>query len=114
MSCVALDDDLFTPRLIFLGVPTAGENFNVTCRFDGVVERVVVEEASVQFRSPIPGMGVQESYVTRDGPAYIRQVKLNPAMTNDFGKYRCRAIIDVLLGDTFLSPTVAADLQIRS
>ena len=114
MSCVALDDGLFTPRFIFLGVPTAGENFNVTCRLDGIVERVVVEEVSVQFRSPIPGMGIQEPNVLRDGPAYIRQVKLNPAMTNDFGSYRCRVIVDVLLGDTFVSPTVIVDLQITS
>ena len=42
ITCIALSDAVFTPRIIIPGVPTAGDNFNIICRLDGVVERLAL------------------------------------------------------------------------
>ena len=84
ITCIALSNAVFTPRVIIPGVPTAGDNFNIICRLDGVVERLAVTPFAVTlaFSMPPGGMAGNQS---RNGSAYIREHILNPLMTSGVG-----------------------------
>ena len=84
---VALSSDLFTPDIIIPGAPTAGDNFNIICRLDGVVERLVgTPTVSLSFLSPPGGLSGGQSH---DGSAFIRPRIFNPGKTSDVGIYSC-------------------------
>ena len=110
MLFVALSDNLFTPDIIIPGTPTAGDNFNITCRLDGVVERLVGTPTVLLLFSSLPGGGVTGN-LFRDGLAYIRQHRFNPGMTNDAGTYACIAAV---LSNFFFFSTSSETLQIKS
>ena len=72
-------------------MPTAGDNFNIICRLDGVVERLVGTLAvTLSFPNPPGGAPGDQS---RDGLAYIRPRFFNPGMTDDVGVYTCLAVV---------------------
>ena len=104
ITCIALSNAVFTPRIIIPGVPTAGDNFNIICRLDGVVERLAVTPFAVTlaFSMPPGGMAGNQS---RNGSAYIREHILNPLMTSDVGTYRCNAST-ILSNGGFLAPII--------
>ena len=107
---VALSDNLFTPDIIIPGVLTAGDNFNITCRLDGVVERLVgTLDVFLSFIT-VPGGGLNSDQY-RDGLAYIRSHFLNPGMTGDSGTYRCRAFV---INSFFFVSLSSENLQIKS
>ena len=107
---VALSNDLFTPDIIISGAPTAGDNFNIICRLDGVVERLVgTPTVTLSFTNPPGGVSGGQS---RDGLAYIRPRIFNPGKTNDVGTYTCGAIVLLSLG--VFSSTASEILQIQS
>ena len=101
---------LFIPDITIPGIPTARDNFNIICRLDGVVERLVgVPLVSLSFVNS-PG-GAPEAQ-SRDGSAYIIQRIFNPGKTSDVGTYSCVTLIISSQG-IILSP--ASDiLQIQS
>ena len=82
----------FTPRIIIPGVPTAGDNFSILCRLDGVVERLAVTlvSLSLAFINPAGGTAGEMS---QNRSAYIRPHFLNPGMTDDVGTYTCLATV---------------------
>ena len=105
---VALSNDLFTPDIIIPGVPTAGDNFNITCRLDGVVERLVDTPVVIlEFSNAPGGLSGDQS---QDGLAYIRPRFFDPGMTDDSGTYSCIAII---LSWKFISSS-SGTLQMKS
>ena len=108
--CVALNPYLFIPDIIIPGIPTAGDNFNIICRLDGVVERLVgVPLVSLSFVNS-PG-GAPEAQ-SRDGSAYIIPRIFNPGKTSDVGTYSCVTVVISSLG-IILSPAREI-LQIQS
>ena len=110
MLFVELSNDLFTPDIIIPGAPTAGDNFNIICRLDGVVERLVGTPAIIlAFSNPQGGLS---GSLYRDGLAYIRPRLFNPGTTGDIGTYTCVAV--VILGWIFSSSSSGGTLQIKS
>ena len=107
---VALSDNLFTPDIIIPGVPTAGDNFNITCRLDGVVERLVGTLDVFLLFINVPGGGLTSGQY-RDGLAYIRSHFLNPGMTGDTGTYHCRALV---INSFFFASYSSENLQLKS
>ena len=108
---VALSNDLFTPDIIISGAPTAGDNFNIICRLDGVVERLVGTPTVVlSFLSPPGGVSGSQS---RDGLAYIRPRLFSPGMTDNSGTYTCVATVIPSSGG-FFGCISSGILQIRS
>ena len=106
---VALSNDLFAPDVIIPGVPTAGDNFNIICRLDGVVESLVGSPVVIlSFISPPGGASEDQS---KDGSAYIIPRIFNPGMTSDVGTYTCATVITTSM--TFIS-TSSRILQIQS
>ena len=106
-----LSNAVFTPRVIIPGVPTAGDNFNIICRLDGVVERLAVTPiVFLTFANPPGGTPGDQS---QDGSAYNLPRIFNPGMTDDVGTYRCHAIVDTPSGGLFFGLT-SETLQIRS
>ena len=88
---IALSNDLFTPDVIIPGVPTAGDDFNIICRLDGVVERLVgTPTVILSFINPPGGAPGDQAH---DGSAYIRPLIFNPGKTSDFGTYTCIATV---------------------
>ena len=106
---VALSNDLFTPDIIIPDAPTAGDNFNITCRLDGVVERLVGTPTVILGFSNSPG-GLSGDQ-SRDGSAYIRPRFFDPGMTDDSGTYSCFAVI---LSWSFISSSSSGTLQMKS
>ena len=107
---VALSNDLFTPHVIIPGTPTAGDNFNIICRLDGIVKRLVSTPAVLLiFISPPGGVSGDQS---RDGSAYIRPRIFNPGKTSDVGTYICGA--SVFLSSGLFGDTASGILQIQS
>ena len=109
---VALSNDLFTPDIIIPGAPSAGGNFNISCRLDGVVERLVgTPTVSLVFANPPGGA---ERDLSQDGLAYIRPRIFHPGKTSDAGNYTCVAAVIILsIGDVF-GNTASEILQIQS
>ena len=86
MYSIDLTRELFTPTVIVPRIPTAGEDFTITCRLDGVVERLVVGTVTLGWFLPPGGTpGMQ----TRDGTAYTIPLQFTPVMTMNAGTYRC-------------------------
>ena len=107
---VALNGNLFTPDVIIPGAPTAGDEFNITCRLDGVVERFVGMQAVSLSFSNTPGMPGQQS---QDGLAYSRSFFFNPVTSGDIGTYTCIATVISSSGSAFVSSS-SETLQIKS
>ena len=106
---LALSGSLFLPDVIIPGVPTAGDNFNIICRLDGVVERLVnTPQVVLAFVSPLGGASGEQS---QDGLAFIRPRIFNPMEISDVGNYTCAASI-ISLG--FIATSSPNVLQIRS
>ena len=107
---VAIRNDLFVPDIIIPGAPTAGDKFNITCRLDGVVERLVgTPTVLLSFLSPPGGVtGIQ----FQDGLAYSRSHSFKPGMTDDVGNYTCAASVFLSLG--LFGSTSSRILQIQS
>ena len=111
LSNLALGNNLFIPDVIIPGVPTAGDNFNITCRLDGVVERLVDPmTVSLTFINNPPG---EPENQYRDGSVYIRPQAFNPGKTSYVGTYICLASVIPSSGG-FFGGTSSNDLQIRS
>ena len=111
---VALSNNLFTPDITIPGTPTctAGDNFNIICRLDGVVERLVgTPTVTLSFTNPPGGVSGGQS---RDGLAYIRPRIFNPVMIDDAGKYTCFATVYIHLRGYFENTSPIGILQIRS
>ena len=108
---VALSNDLFTPDIIIPGAPTAGDNFNITCRLAGVVERLVgTPTVILSFINPPGGASGDQS---RDGLTYIRSHFFNPGTTGDSGTYSCRALVSSSSDMIFIHSS-SETLQIKS
>ena len=108
----ALSNAVFTPRVIIPGVPTAGDNFNIICRLDGVVERLpLMPSVLLGFAFPPGGISGETSM---DGDAYFRPHIFSPGMTDDVGTYQCRAVVDLPPASSFTSPLISDILQINS
>ena len=111
MLLVAFSNDLFTPDIIIPGAPTAGDNFNIICRLDGVVERLVGAPTVLLSFVNTPGGAPGDQ--SQDRSAYIRPRIFNPGETSDVGTYTCLATVILSLGGAFVSATNRI-LQIRS
>ena len=109
LSNLALSNNLFTPDIIIPGVPTAGDNFNIICRLDGVVERLVGTTTVILSFINSPGGAPADQ--SRDGSAYIRPRIFNPGKTSHVGTYTC--VATVIHGQSFVATSLQA-LQIRS
>ena len=108
--CPALTGDLFTPDVIIAGVPTAGEEFNIACRLDGVVERLAgTHTVSLSFPSPPGGVEGKQS---RDGSAYVMRLFFIPVITSDAGTYGC--VSKVTVHSSLFQRTSNGVLQIQS
>ena len=102
--------DLFTPAIIVPVTPTAGEDFNITCRLDGVVERLVVGIVTLGWFLPPAGTpGMQ----TRDGTAYTISLQFTPVVTSNTGTYECVARIQNIPSLTVLE-SQGGDLLVQS
>ena len=108
---IALNNDLFTPDIIIPGVPTAGDDFNIICRLDGVVDRLV--GAPTVTLSFVNQPGGEPGEQAHDGSAYIRPRIFNPVKTSDVGSYACFAVVVPSTGG-FFGSTASKILQIQS
>ena len=84
---IALNNAVFTPRVTIPGVPTAGDNFNIFCRLDGVIERLAVTVSVGLVYTSAPGGMSGE--ILQTGPVRTRLRMFNPGMTDDVGMYTC-------------------------
>ena len=92
-------------------MPTAGDKFNIICRLDGVVERLVgTPTVSLSFGNPPGGVSGEQF---QDGSAYIRSRTFNPGKTSDVGTYRCFALVDAA-AKNFFGGIAIGILQIQS
>ena len=92
-------------------MPTAGDNFNIICRLDGVVERLVgTPTATLSFINPSGGAPGDQS---QDGSVYILPRIFNPGKTSDVGTYTCVAVVLPSIGG-FFGSTTSRTLQIQS
>ena len=108
----ALSNALFTPHVIIPGVPTAGDNFNIICRLDGVVERLVTPTVILTFLNPPGGTAEDQS---QDGSAYTLPRIFNPGMTDDVGTYTCFATVISILSTPFIGGAFTSNvLQTQS
>ena len=74
-------------------MPTAGDNFNITCRLAGVVERLVSSTSiNLSFVSS-PG-GISGNQIL-NGSAVIKSLMFNPVRTSDSGTYTCVSMVNV-------------------
>ena len=90
----ALSNALFSPHVIIPGVPTAGDNFNIICRLDRVVERLAVTPTVLtSFVNPPGGTAGDQS---QDGSTYNLPRIFSPGMTYDVGTYTCFVTIIVV------------------
>ena len=110
----ALNSAAFTPRVIIPGVPTAGDNFIIICRLDGVVERLTNPPSRVTLNyDSIPGGEAEDQM--EDGLAHILPRQFNPGTTSDAGIYTCDAAVRLSGGASFIiSPFVEGTLRIQS
>ena len=107
----ALSNNLFTPAVIIPGAPTAGDDFNIICRLDGVVERLVgTPVVTLSFVNPPGGEPGEQAHY---GTAYIRPRIFNPGKTSDVGTYTCFAVVIPSTGGYF-GRTASETLQIQS
>ena len=91
-------------------MPTAGEEFNIACRLNEVVERLVgIHTVSLSFPSPPGGV---EGNKSRDGSAYVMRLFFIPVMTSDAGTYGCVSKVTVL--SSLFQSTSNGVLQIQS
>ena len=108
----ALSNAAFTPHVIIPGVPTAGDYFNIICRLDGVVERLAEGPAAVSLQF-VNSPGGVDGDMFQNGLTYTKPHILIPVTTDDAGTYRCRAVVDVTINDTFISSAIG-NLLMRS
>ena len=92
-------------------MPTAGDDFNIICRLDGVVERLVgTPVVTLSYVNPPGGKPGEQDH---DGKAYIRPRIFNPGKTSDVGTYACYAVVVPSTG-VFFGSTASGTLQIQS
>ena len=95
---IALSNAVFTPRVIIPGVPTVGDNLNITCKLNGVVERLSITPIiTLEFIGP-PGGTSGEQF--RNDLAYFLQQIFNPGMTDDSGRYTCVSRVGAFTSNT--------------
>ena len=112
MLFVELSNNLFILDIIIPGAPTAGKNFTIICRLDGVVERLVgTPIVSLYFSNPPGGVPGDHS---QDGSAYILPHIFNPGKTSDIGTYTCFAFVMPSSGGFFGGTSAGEILRIRS
>ena len=111
ITCIALSGAVFTPHVIIPGVPTAGDNFNITCNLDGIVERLAVTPLAVMLAFSMSPGGIAGNQ-SQNGSAYIRQHFFDPIMSGDVGTYRC-GVSMFLSNGKFLAHTIEV-LHIQS
>ena len=87
-TCVALNNSLFIPDVIVPGIATAGENFNITCRLDGVIERLVQGVATLNI---LPNTIL--TVPTLSGTAIMVTRQFTPVRTSDAMNYTCAATV---------------------
>ena len=87
----ALSSAKILHQLIIPDVPTAGDNFTITCRLDGAVDRLAVTPI-VMLNFTYPHGGVSNELI-QDGLLYNRKQSFNPGKTSDAGNYTCLATI---------------------
>ena len=109
---LALNNAAFTPRVIIPGIPTAGDNFNITCRLDGVVERLVVTPTIVNLEFASPQGGQHTGEQSQELSVYTRQRIFSPGITNEAGAYTCFSTVRI--SSFYNSASSAVRLQIQS
>ena len=110
---IALNNAAFTPRVIIPGVPTAGDNFIIICRLDGLVERLTNPPSRVILNyGSTPGGEAADQI--EDGLAYILPRQFNPGTTSDAGIYTCDAVVQFSGGGGAFSPFADGTLRIQS
>ena len=88
-----LKEAFFTPRVIIPGgVPTAGDNFKITCVLQNEVVDRLTETATVLLNFVNPPGGRAERPPQNES-AYILQQSFDPGRTSDAGIYRCLATV---------------------
>ena len=109
-SCdhIVLSDDLVEPTVTVPGTPTAGEDFIITCRVDGVVERLVVgrvllflDGVILQVQAPI------------GAPIVVTQ-QFTPVTTSDAKIYSCVAIVFATTSGISFGSTTFGELLVQS
>ena len=107
---IALSSAVFTPRVIIPGVQTAGDNFNIICRLDGVVERLAVTPiVTMTFTTQQGGEPRDQS---QDGLAYVRPRAFQPGTTDDVGTYSC--FVSIFAASNFYGGSASNTLQMQS
>ena len=111
-SCVvALSNNLFTPVIIVPGIPTAGENFAITCRLDGVVERLATRRVTLALFGKVSATVV----ATDIGTPVIVSHQFTPVRTSDAGSFTCDAIIhNIPTSGIFISEILNGELLVQS
>ena len=92
---IALIDNLFGSAVIVPGTPTAGEDFNITCRLDGVVERLVVGRVYIFFA------GALKHVQTPTGGPVILLQQFTPVTTFAAAIYICAVYVITPFGVFF-------------
>ena len=106
----ALSSAKILHQLIIPDVPTAGENFTITCRLHGAVDRLAVTPI-VLLNFTYPHGGVSNKLI-QDGLLYTRKQSFNPGNTSDAGNYTCLATI--VIGNKTLINIVHGLLEMQS
>ena len=109
---LALNDTVFTPLVIIPNDLTAGDNFNITCQLNGVVERLA-ETPLVSLTFSDSPNGTQGELI-QNGLTYIRQLIFNPGITDNAGSYKCHSVVCVASGSTNYSAQATGILKIKS
>ena len=109
-SCdhIVLSDHLFEPTVIVPGTPTAGEDFIVTCRLDGVVERLVVGRINLI----LPGANLLGQ--TPIGTPIVVTQQFTPVTTSDAKLYSCVASVSGTTSGIFFESTIVGELFVQS
>ena len=81
----------------------------MTCRLDGVVERLVMTTVLLAWASPPGGV---EGILANDGAAFIRPLTFTPVTTSDANNYQCFATV-IRTGFTGIGPRIR-ELLIQS
>ena len=107
LCVVGLSGKVFTP-VIVPGIPTAGENFNLTCRLAGTVERLVTGTVTLSF----PPVSL---FTAVTGAPIMVSQKFTPVRTSNAGSYTCDATIrNTPTSGNFLSDEASGELLIQS
>ena len=88
-----LKEAFFTPRVIIPGgVPTAGDNFKITCVLQNEVVNRLTETAVVSLNF-VNSPGGRTECPPQNESTYIIQQSFDPGRTSDAGIYHCLATV---------------------